>query len=161
MAKKYSEVEVEKALIAAATLGIRPAARQLGIPQATIWQWTQERSGQYAEVREQEASKWRARASAEFEDIVDRLTGLENQAVDKLEQELPTLEGRDAANALKAISTSKGINTQHVHNLRGQPSQVIEHRYELQTVERAIKALESGDVIDVEARELPTTESAP
>jgi hypothetical protein len=152
--KRYSEVEVEKALIAAATLGIRPAARELDMPVATLYQWTQQQPERYAEIKTEEAPKWRARAAAGFEDIVEGLTEAENKILTRLQDRVDKLDDKDLARTLKDVSTSKGINSQHVHQLRGQPAQVIEHKVNLTLVQKAIEQLEKPDSVDSTAVEV-------
>jgi hypothetical protein len=152
--KRYSEVEIEKALIAAATLGIRPAARELEIPESTIRGMLNQDPERYAELKAQEAPKWRARAAAEIEDVVSDLTDLERLAAGRLRERLEKVEDKDLARTLKDISTSKGINAQHVANLRGQPTEVHEHRFSLEVVQKAIASIETT-AEEVESPELP------
>jgi hypothetical protein len=157
--KRYSEIEIDKALIAAATLGIRPAARALSVPEATIRSWMRDKPERYAEIKATEAPKWRERAAAEFEDVVDDLTEVERTVATRLRDRVEKLEDKDLARTLKDVSTSKGINSQHVHQLRDRPAQVIEHKVNLTLVQKAIAQLEEDDV-EGTAEELPSREDA-
>lgn len=159
MATRYSEEEIEAGLIALATYGTAKASEITGIPQSTLSQWKTTRAERYYEVATQEAPKWRAQAAASFAEVVDELTGIERAAIDKLKREIDRVETKDLPNVLKAASVSKGINTTHVNNMHGLPSEIVEHRWDLPTIERAIRASER--VIEGTAEEIPLELDAP
>lgn len=152
--KRYSEIEIERGMLAAATLGIRPAARKLGIPHGTIRNWIEAQPERYAEIKTDGAPKWRAAAAASFEGIVDDLTELEADNLAKLSDKLDSVEAKDRGRLAKDLATAKGINSQHVHQLRGQPAQVVEHRVNLTLVQKAIASLEGGESVEGTATEV-------
>lgn len=158
MAKKRSEQEIETALTLAATIGIRPAAAQLNIPQATVHAWTRDQPERYAEIKTELAPKWRARAAAATENTVDSLAELEQAAIDKLAEDLTHLEPKEVSGALKNITVAKGINSDHVAKLRGQPSVTVEHTVNMPQIDQAIGLLLNRGAVDAEAVELEAGE---
>jgi hypothetical protein len=142
MSKRYPEEEIERGLIAAATLGVRPAGRETGIPESTLRGWIDQYPARYAEIRAQQAPKWRARAAAAFADIIEALTDVEWDLLRRLKEEVPRLQGKDAANALKSVGIDKGINTDKANVLRGMPSGTVHHDVDISLLNKAIHAYE-------------------
>ena len=168
MTRRYPEEDVDRGLIAAATLGIRPAERETGIPESTIRGWIDSYPERYAELREQEAPRWRARAAAAFEDVVEEMSAVEWELVKKMKDEAPDLQGKDVANALKSVSIAKGINTDKANVLRGQPAATVEHRIDMAAIDRLLREVgavsatatgavrfEEDDVLDAEVVDAP------
>jgi len=170
ISRDYPEDFVDKALELAAAIGIRPAARQLEVSEGTIRGWTKhpEALERYAELRKQNAPKWRERAAATLEELVDGYTKLEVDAMEKAAAAIDELEPRDVANFLRSVAVAKGVNADHVAKLRGQPNVVVERRIDAAQLEQAMAALlgagtvdadEVTDVTEVEA--LPAPEPEP
>jgi hypothetical protein len=145
VAKRYSEEDIERGLMAAATLGLRPAERETGIPESTLRGWIDHYPDRYAQIRRDEAPKWRARAASAFEDVVEGLTDVEWDLLEQMKEKADTLDGRDTANALKSVAIAKGINADKANVLRGMPTEAVEHKISFELVSKAIAQLEAMD----------------
>jgi hypothetical protein len=166
----YPDDVIEKALTLAATIGIRPASRELQIPHQTISAWTSKPawSERWADLRKHDAPKWRERAAATLEELVDGYTAIEVAALERAQQALGELEPRDVGTFVRSIATAKGITAEHVAKLRGQPDKVVEHRYDADKLESAMAKLlesvagEAEEITDaVEALPAPPEETGP
>jgi hypothetical protein len=153
--KRYSEEDVDRGLIAAATLGLRPAERETGIPESTLRGWIDNYPERYSQIRTEEAPKWRERAAAAFEDVVEGLTDVEWDLLKRMKEQAESLDGKDTANALKNVAIAKGINTDKANVLRGMPAATTEHKFSFELVTKAIAALEAMDTVEGTAEEIP------
>lgn len=153
ISRDYPADFVDKALELAAAIGIRPAARQLEVNEATIRGWTKhpEAVERYADLRKHHAPKWRERAAATLEELVDGYTQLEVDAMEKAAGAIEHLEPRDVANFLRSVAVAKGVTADHVAKLRGQPSQIVERRIDAAQLEQAMAALLGAGTVDADA----------
>ena len=146
-----------KALELAAAIGQRPAARQLQIPAGTVQEWCKHPKyvERYSELRKQQAPKWRERAAATLEELVDGYTQLEVDALSKAAEviEKNELEPRDVANFLRSVAVAKGVTADHVAKLRGQPTHIVERRADPVQLEQAMAKLLNS--VESTAEELP------
>ena len=169
ISRDYPEDFVNKALELAAAIGIRPAARQLEVSEGTIRGWTKhpEALERYAELRKHNAPKWRERAAATLEELVDGYTQLEVDAMEKAAGAIEHLEPRDVANFLRSVAVAKGVTADHVAKLRGQPDRIIERRVDAAQLEQAMAKLlgtvdvDAEDITDVEALPAPAPDPDP
>ena len=155
--RDYPESFVLKALELAAAIGFRPAARQLEINEATIRNWTRQADyvEKWSELRKHNAPKWRERAAATLEELVDGYTQLEVDALKEATKALEKLEPRDVATLLRSVAVAKGVNADHVAKLRGQPDKVVEHRLDVGQLEQAMQELlEQANPTDSTAEEI-------
>lgn len=161
MAKRsYSQEEKEAALIVAASKGYKPAARDLGIDESTIRYWARHDPERWAEIRETEAPKWRARAAADAEDLADRNRELAEKALEQAERDLAAgdLEPKDYLNLLKTATLGMGISIDKANTLRDRPTEVVEHRYDAMTLQRALRAAtERLEIVESTAVEVEPT----
>lgn len=164
--RNYPEDVKLKALELAATLSCREAARQLDIPRGTLQKWIKhpDYAERYATMRKENAPKWRERAAATLEELVDGYTQLEVDALKNAAQALESgkMEPRDVANFLRSVAVAKGVNADHVAKLRGQPNIIVERRADPVQLEQAMAALLAQTVDhDGEPEELPPAEALP
>lgn len=183
MSQRYNEERVETALhrLALEAGNSVKTAEATGIPEQTLREWRNDTHRERyeairsaleerldREIAEDMAALARQRITllgeignelgrnlrtteADLADAPDR-----SKAEERIERELSSLASAD-----RNLATSLGILTQNNRALRDKPAQVIEHRYDLAQIEKAIRATEN--VIEGTAEELPpgTTEAAP
>lgn len=150
VAKKYSELQIEEGLLAAATLGIRPAARRLDIPWETVRDWTKHHQERYAELRTTVAAKVREQAAATWEDHAQELLDLQGELVQGFRTELDRIEPKDKPNAIKAVNVAAGIATDKANSLRDRPTVTVEHNINMPQIDKAIDVLLNRGAVDVE-----------
>jgi HPt (histidine-containing phosphotransfer) domain-containing protein len=94
--------------------------------------------------------------AAEAEDVVRRATELEQRLMDKIEENLDALPARDLANALRNVSTTKGINLERIASpLRGRATGIIQHQSAKEIEQRLLErgVLVEGEAVDAEVVE--------
>lgn len=141
--RDYPEEFVQKALELGAAIGMRPAARQLEFPYATLEKWTKhpDYAARWSELRLQHAPAWRKRMAASLEELVDDYTDLQAEVLVKTKDEFKNLEPRDLGNLLRSLAVAQGITADHVGKLRGQPDVIVERRIDARQLEEAAMAL--------------------
>ena len=92
------------------------------IPFRTLHDWKTTRAERYAEVREQELPAIRRRHIHETEELYGQALALKRKLLAKVDQELDQLTPGQAANALKQVGISAGIDTDKALLLRGEPT---------------------------------------
>jgi transposase-like protein len=92
----------------------------------TLRDWRNKHHDRYEELRRHVAPKVMEEVADDSAALLRRLIRMENAALDRLEAEIPEMKGADAARALQQLAVSKGINTEKVLLVRGQPTQIIE-----------------------------------
>ncbi len=141
----YSPEEVERGLMEVALCGgnTRRAHRALKerglqISRSTLLKWATERHvDRYDELRREVIPKVHDRMARESEDLAIEYGEAERKTLERYLQVLPELKPAEAAGAARNMATSRGIATDKALTLRGQPTQITEHR----SVDETLKAL--------------------
>ena len=119
-----TDAEIESALIALArnSGNIRRTAREIGMPHGSLARWRRHYAERYAEIQQQVIPEIRARVAERQAEIAEELVDAEQKALRETVASLPELDHRDKANALRSISTSKGITLQHLNAYQAPPA---------------------------------------
>jgi hypothetical protein len=153
--RKYSDEAVEQALELASVIGIREAAKQLGINPSTLSAWTRSPTWlqRWSELRKHNAPKWREKIAVPMEDLVSRYVALQERLVEKFEEEVDNLDPRDLGNSLRSLAVAMGVTTDKAERLRDRPDTVVEHKISAAQLERAMERL-LGESVDSTATEI-------
>lgn len=83
----------------------------------------------YFEIRTQIHSQVAERAASQAEEIAFKAGELELRIIEKLDDQLDDLDPKDAATALRNLSTTKALNHDKVIGpIRGRPTVIVENR---------------------------------
>ncbi len=133
--RNFTEVEIERGLVAMAlnsgnSRRARAAlkAQGLEISHQTLHKWTTSRADHYERVRREVLPRIKDAAQEMHMDLAARAASIEQQFLDRIENELPEIPARDLPGGLRNVSTTSGIHTDKARDLRGDPTSVIEHR---------------------------------
>jgi hypothetical protein len=132
----YTEDEIDRALVEVALCnGNTYAAHRnlkatgIDIPRATIRDWaTKTQTERYQRLRVELVPRIHAKIAAECEDTAELAGRLEREMLVKLAKDYKDLAPRDQAGAIRNVSTVKAINVDKAALLRGQPTEIVEHR---------------------------------
>lgn len=141
----YAPEEIERGLMEVALCGgnARRASRELEekglkIPRTTLQKWSQSQHVErYAELRREVMPRIHDRMARESEDLAIEYGEAERKTLERYLQVVPVLKPAEAAGAARNMATSRGIATDKALTLRGQPTQITEHR----SVDETLKAL--------------------
>lgn len=124
----YTDAEIEHVLLTLArhSGSTTPAHRELRaagwkIALTTLKNWREKYQERYLELQQQVIPTIRAQVAERQSQIVSQLADAEELALAETVAALPDLDGRDKANALRNISTSKGITLTHLQNYQAPP----------------------------------------
>lgn len=97
----------------------------------TLQGWKRTHRERYEEIRRELVPVIHAKIASEAEDVIRRSHHAELKLLDQLDDaiEKGDLSARDTAQALRNVSTTKGITMTHLPPLRDKPSQIVEHRH--------------------------------
>lgn len=165
---KATDAEIEAALIALArnSGNQRRTGRELGLAHQTIATWRKDHAERYAEIQQQVIPEIRARVAERQAEIAEELADAEQKALRETVASLPELDHRDKANALRSISTSKGITLQHLNAYQAPPadpnagsvSEVFDKLAKHGLLVRPVEA-EAEDVMDAQVVEATSSRS--
>ncbi len=97
----------------------------LDIPERTISEWVSKtHRDRYEQIRADIAPKLHAAIASEMEDLAVKIALAEHDAVDRVTAELPKMDGKDAAIALKSLSAARASATDKALVLRGKPNHI-------------------------------------
>lgn len=130
--RRYGDnVEIERGLAALIIHGgnAEAASEASGIPGRTLRSWKDRHAARYQDLQNELAPRIAERIASEAEEMAVKLARLENKVIDRLENQINTLDADKAASALRNISTSKSLQVDRISSpLRGRPSVITEHR---------------------------------
>ena len=160
----YSEEMMDRGLLEVALQGgnTRAAHRNLkavgiDIPRRTLYEWiTVNQVERYQRLRTELAPK----IAAECEDTAELAGRVERGMLAQFEKDYSKLEPRDQAGAIRNVSTTKGINIDKAALLRGQPTEIVEHRHDVGELWSEFAAM-FPSVVDGEADEITDAEVVP
>jgi hypothetical protein len=132
---KYTPEQIETCLTVLARLGTSTRAsehlKHAGIdvtPEHLRLMRSRQYPNRYAEIQAREQPAILAAAEANTLEAFHRAAEAEELLNERLIQEIPHLDKRDLAAAMKNATTSKAINMDKNLLMRGQPTQITEHR---------------------------------
>lgn len=139
----YPEADRLAALELASQIGMKPAARQLGLPRATLYRWRDMYPKQWTDFNL--GKEHRLRTAENLEDLAARYTDAEHDALEKVEEMLTNgrLDPKELAALIKALGASRGVATAGAQRARGD-NQVVEHNINFPQLEQAMQALLSS-----------------
>jgi hypothetical protein len=85
-------------------------------------------SQRYQQLRQELVPRIHAKIAAECEDTARFAGQVEREMLVKLAKDFEQLAPRDQAGAIRNVSTVKAINVDKAALLRGQPTEIVEHR---------------------------------
>jgi hypothetical protein len=164
----YTEEEIDRALVEAALCdGNTHAAHRnlkaqgINIPRPTIEGWVRRvHSQRYQQLRAELVPRIHAKIAAECEDTAELAGQLEREMLVKLAKDYKELAPRDQAGAIRNVSTTKAINVDKAALLRGQPTEIVEHRHSAAELWAEFEAMFPG-VVNGEAVEITDADVAP
>jgi hypothetical protein len=169
-ASRYSEDEIERALIAVAVCAgnTHRAHRELAkqghkIPRPTLDVWaTRLHADRYQRIATEVVPKIHERIATEAEDLAQAYADAERTALDRLNETLDELDPKDVATAIRNLATSRGISIDKAALLRGRPTQIIEHR-DPADIARELAAMRPDvfEYVDEDAEEITDADVAP
>lgn len=148
-ASSTEDVEVGLTTLAACDGNCSKAARQTGFSAATLARWRTKHHERYLELQEELVPQVRARVAERSLQIAGKAADLEDEALDKLRDQLGDLEGRELSNALRNISTTKGISLTHANNFQSPPEQPKEQT-DIAAVIAGLQRLGVAKVVEAE-----------
>ena len=95
--------------------------------------------------------------AAECEDTAEQAAELERRMLAKLGKDFEQIAPRDQAGAIRNVSTVKAINVDKAALLRGQPTEIVEHRQSTAELWAEFEAM-FPSVVNGEAIEIPDAE---
>lgn len=101
-----------------------------------------------------------AKIAEQCEDTAELAGELERQMIVKLAKDFKQLAPRDQAGAIRNVSTTKAINVDKAALLRGQPTEIVEHRHDVGELWAEFEAMFPG-VVNGEATEITDAEVVP
>lgn len=132
------------------------AAKEAGLDPRTLKKLRERHPHRYAEIREREAPKMRARIAAEQEDLTVLQTRVEIEAVRQLEARLTDtrnpMETQELTLLVKHFSQAKANSASSAQRFRNEPTVIVEHR-DTTDILRKLKAL-MPQAFDSQAEEL-------
>jgi transposase-like protein len=153
--REYTDEQKEQAL---ARLAVQPncaaVGRELGIPKATLLLWKKTYATRYEEIRSEILPRIQAKMAVDAEDAALRQAELEAILEEQLLRGVADLSPKDAAGALRNVSTAKAINVDKSQLLRGNPTAIVETR-DASDIARSIRDRFPHLVIDSTCEELP------
>lgn len=128
----YTDEEIEEGLTALALCSgnVTRASKELEqvgltIPRKTLSDWKgNAHAGRFRRIQAQVQPEISARIAETAEAIARRLTDVEWKAVEKIEAELPGMNGTQAATALQRLTWSKGVNIDKSRLYRNEPTEI-------------------------------------
>ena len=132
--KRHDEESVERALrvLALCAGNSTEASRRLAdadlpVPRSTLQRWRDEQhTDRYQEIRREVVPQVRERAAEKSDEIARAAAEKELAFIAALDPD--DMASRDRANALRNLSTTRGISVDVSRKLRDEPDVVIEHR---------------------------------
>jgi hypothetical protein len=165
--KDYTPELKDKALELAASIGLKAAGTQLGVPWQTIQTWAKhpDNAERWSELRRIHAPAWRARAAIPLEDLVDEYGELQAKTLRKAAKlvDEDKLEPKDVGNFLRSIAWAQNSAGTQANQLRGHATHVTEHRIvdvaklDAAMEQLALEAAKTPYDVESSAEEIPPT----
>lgn len=158
--QEYTDEEIDQGLtmVAICSGNTRRAAAELKrngkpIPRTTLETWSRQRRDRLEEVERKVLPGLRMQLARENEDLASSLLDVMRENAAKLAEKVndPDLSFKERSDAAYKLSLSQGIVVDKSLTLRGDPTQITEHR----TVHETLNGLKRLGVVESTATELP------
>lgn len=124
----------------------------------TIIKWARDSHNElYLRIREDTASKIKARVATDVEELLRETLEVQARATRRVDRELDGLDARDTPGALRNVATSAAILADKLHQMRGDNTIHVEHTLNADELLRKVGNLLGSGVatIDSTATEIP------
>lgn len=120
-AKTYTDGEKRAALELAASIGLKPAAAQLGISNASIFRWRNEMTPYWHSLVTGDENARQHKIADNLEDLAAAYTEAEREAITQAYEKLEAgdLDAKELAALIKAMGSSRGVAAAGARNIRG------------------------------------------
>jgi hypothetical protein len=136
-------------------------AVDISIPRPTIEGWVRKiHRERYQQLRHELVPRIHAKIAAECEDTAELAGQLEREMLVKLGKDYKQLAPRDQAGAIRNVSTTKAINVDKAALLRGQPTEIVEHRQSAAELWAEFETM-FPSVVNSTAEEMPDADLVP
>lgn len=156
----YPDQIARSGLELAATIGIRPAARELGISTTTIIKWQRRFPQHWSDLRAGKMEAFQQGFASRLEDLADRYAEDEHKALDRAETLIPVSDPKETAALIRAMAAGRGIATAGARAARGEPGSISQLNINFADLEQAIDALVNAPAQPVEISEAEVVEDA-
>jgi transposase-like protein len=127
-ARTYSDAEKKAALELAASIGFKPAAKRLGLGNATIFRWRNDDPVYWASLKNGDPGARQHRIADNLEDLADAYGEAEREAISQAYEQLESgeLGAKELAALIKAFGASRGVANAGARAVRGEdaPQQI-------------------------------------
>jgi hypothetical protein len=135
-ARHYSDREkIDQALLALVVTGGNASAAHtqleaagINVPRRTLQDWRTRHAQRYQQLQDQYGPQLEQQIVRNTRERISALDALEGDVIQKLHEDLDSLEAKDKANALKSITTSKAINVDKLLTLTNRPSVIVSNQ---------------------------------
>ena len=137
----FSEADRKAAMELAATVGVKPAAEHLGISRASIYRWIDMYPTYWSDLKKGDRAAQKLNIAGQLENLADRYTAFEHEALDRAETLIKTADAKGAAALIRASSGARGVAAVGAARMREEDREVIEHQINVPQLEQAMQAL--------------------
>jgi hypothetical protein len=160
-ARRYTEQEIDQGLFALAWMSGNSrraasllATQQVHIPASTLADWTKRYPDRYARVRVETLPRLNADLAEQHTALAQAGMDLEDELRRKIVEQQAEIPARDLPGALRNVATSTGIHSDKARILRGEPTQIVEHKDPLALL-RSLRSKGVEVVIEHDVEVLP------
>lgn len=151
-AKVYTEAEKKAALELAASIGLKPAADELGIGRATIFRWRNQMPAYWHSLLTGDQAAQQHKIADNLEDLADAYAQGERIALERIvelleaedEEGKPALDAKEIAALTKAMGSSRGVANAGARAVRGNDQPSLSINVNILELEKAMERLLSG-----------------
>jgi hypothetical protein len=151
---RHDPQTIDRALIGIVLAGgnCARAARELELPIRVVQSWKDKHSARIAELERDHLPEIRKRTIADSSAFVLRVLQTEEKLRGRVDENVDTMTGREAAQAMRDLSVSKGISIDKELLLRGEPTVILSKP----DPERTLKQLAEtfGIIVDSTAEDI-------
>ena len=143
--REWTDDQKKDALRLAASIGTRPAARELDITTTNLFNWKRKFPEFWSSLLQGTQEDERTKQFAHrLEDLADVYADVELEAIDRAAKLIPEADGKELAALLKGFSTGRATAITGARNVRGEPGQSAELTINFPALEQAMEALLNG-----------------
>lgn len=143
--REWTDAQKQDALRLAASIGTRPAARELDLSTASLFKWKRDFPELWSSLTAGTAEDDRTkRFASRLEDLADTYADLEVEAIDRAAKLIPRAEAKELAALMKGLSTGRATAITGARNVRGEPDSTTELNINFPALEQAMEVLLNG-----------------
>jgi transposase-like protein len=139
--RSYSEEDKKAALRLAATIGLRPACRELDIAKSLLAKWQQQYPELWSDLRAGRADQFRENFTQRLEELAVDYADTEQRLVDRALKILDEADARETATLIKAIGSSRQGATITARQARGEPDKTLQLNIDFPMLEAAMERI--------------------